>query len=552
VAQNRINWSDPRISPTVYEDMVAVLISRLHPEAQRIDGSGGDGGRDVQLPLQTGLEIFELKSFTGRMTATRRRQVEKSLRKAAEHNPKAWHLVVPINHNPAEIEWFRKATKDYPFACDWLGLDWLDGHMADHPELPRYYIEGSSDEIVRALIELNKEQAYLARGLPDAIDRITALTARLNELDPHYIFVLSASPIDGVKVAVVPRYPGAEKDRPIRVSAAFNFPDTDEGRAAAAALSDTVAYGTASEIAEEFVTRVAVDGIAGLDTVFNATKLTFGPGQDQASPIMPEIALRLTRGNGAVAFQFPLKLTGRTTGRQGGELTLADYAGVVDVTLRLDVPTRRFTVNYHFSVPKNVLPGALIPALRFLSGMSSGQFVAVLFSGQPVGPPVTSTQGLPPELNGYLQLASDLDEIQRKSSIYFPMPSSLSEEEQDNILIARQLLDGETVSAEWTSSKMTMPVKSLDGLRSLAEAEGQQIWARVPYVLNLEGNEYLIGYILRTHANARIPDWPTIPDGTAPETDIEVTLLPGADKTLTIKLLTVEELESSGDEDRQT
>jgi hypothetical protein len=61
--------------------MVAVLISRIHPEAQRIDGSGGDGGRDVQLPLPTGLEIFELKSFTGRMTATRRRQVEKSLKK---------------------------------------------------------------------------------------------------------------------------------------------------------------------------------------------------------------------------------------------------------------------------------------------------------------------------------------------------------------------------------------------------------------------------------------------------------------------------------------
>jgi hypothetical protein len=552
MTQNRINWSDPRISPTVYEDMVAVLISRLHPEAQRIDGSGGDGGRDVQLPLPTGLEIFELKSFTGRMAATRRRQVEKSLKKAAEHKPKAWHLVVPINPCPSEIEWFGRVTEGYLFACNWFGLDWLDGHMANHPELPRYYIEGSSDEIVRALIELNKEQAYLAGGLPDAIDRVTALTARLNELDPHYMFVLSTSPVDGVKVAVIPRYPGAEKDRPIRVSAAFNFPDTDEGRAAAAALSDTVAYGTASEIAEEFVTSVSVDGISGLDTVFNAAKVAFGPGQDQTSPVVPQIALRLTRESGAVGFQLPLKLTSRTTGLHGGELTLSDYADVVDVTMRLDVPTRRFTLNYHFSTPENVLPGALVPALRFLSGISSGQFVAVLFNGQPIGPPVTSTQILPSELNGYLRLATDLDEIQRKSGIYFPMPSSLSGEEQDNILIARQLVDGETVSGEWTSSKMTMPVKSLLGLRSLAEGEGQQIWARVPYVLNLEENEYPIGYILRTHASARIPDWPSIPDGTVPETDTEVTLLPGTDKTVTIKLLTIEELESNVDEDRQS
>jgi hypothetical protein len=158
MTQNRVNWSDPRISPAVYEDMISVLISRIHRAAQRVDGSGGDGGRDVQLPLPAGLEIFELKSFTGRMNSTRRRQVEKSLRRAAEHNPKAWHLVVPINHSPSEIEWFRKATEKYSFACDWLGLDWLDGHMATHPELRRYYIEGSSDEIVRALRELNKSK----------------------------------------------------------------------------------------------------------------------------------------------------------------------------------------------------------------------------------------------------------------------------------------------------------------------------------------------------------------------------------------------------------
>lgn len=61
-----------------------------------------------------------------------------------------------------------------------------------------------------------------------------------------------------------------------------------------------------------------------------------------------------------------------------------------------------------------------------------------------------------------------------------------------------------------------------------------------------------IGYVLRTHASARIPEWPTIADDTAPETEIEVTLLPGADKTVTIKLLTVDELESSGNEDRQS
>ena len=84
--------------------MVSVLIGRLHPESQRIDGSGGDGGRDVQVPTGNGLVIFELKSFTGRMRASRRRQVEASLVRASQHKPAEWRLVVPIDPTPGELE----------------------------------------------------------------------------------------------------------------------------------------------------------------------------------------------------------------------------------------------------------------------------------------------------------------------------------------------------------------------------------------------------------------------------------------------------------------
>ena len=544
MAQNRLDWSDPRISTAVYEDMVAVLISRLHPEAQRIDGSGGDGGRDVQLPLPSGLEIFELKSFTGRMTSTRRRQAKRSLKKAAEHSPVAWHLVVPIDLNPNELKWFENITNGYQFPCDWLGKTWLDGHLANHPELPRYYIEGSSDEIVEALRELNKEQAYLGGGLPDAVERITALTTRLNELDPHYMFVFSASPVEGIKVAVLPRYPGAEKDRPIRIDASFSFPDTEEGRAAAAALSDTVAYGAPSTVSGDFVTNVIVDGIPGLGT-FGAAQLAFGPAQNQQATSAPEIALRLVDEDGAVVLQLPLKVVGRNAGIQGGDLALMDYAGVVNVIIRLDVQTHQFTLNYRFAPPDKMLPGALMPALRFLSGIHSGLNMTVLFDGQPTGPPVSATQTPPPELAGYTRLATDLDEIQRKSGVYFPMPSSLSADEQDDILVANQLLAEKIVSREWTSSKMTLPAKSLDGLAELAAGEVRQLWVRLPYTLSLEGQDYPLGYVLRTHATAKIKDWPTLSAETEPDVEIEITILPGSDKTVTMKLVTAEELEAS-------
>jgi len=61
MTQNRINWSDPRISPAVYEDMVAVLISRLHPEAQRIDGSGGDGAAMFSFPCRRDSKYLNLR-----------------------------------------------------------------------------------------------------------------------------------------------------------------------------------------------------------------------------------------------------------------------------------------------------------------------------------------------------------------------------------------------------------------------------------------------------------------------------------------------------------
>ena len=157
---SRIKWDE---AAHVYEDMVSCLLSLLHPESRRIDGAGGDGGRDVRFPMPDGEHIFELKSFTGRMTKGRRPQVIRSLSRAAEFRPKSWSLVVPIDHTPGEDRWFQGLQEGVKFPIDWLGKTWLDARIAERPFLPKYFLEGVNDKVVELLRELNSEQAAMSR-----------------------------------------------------------------------------------------------------------------------------------------------------------------------------------------------------------------------------------------------------------------------------------------------------------------------------------------------------------------------------------------------------
>jgi hypothetical protein len=160
-----VNWK--QVPQPVYDDMVSTLLNREHPMVERIDGVGGDGGRDVQIRENGQLHIFELKSFTGPVSAQRpkrRSQVERSLAKAATHNPNSWSLVVPIDPNPDELAWFDRLRAHYPFPLHWLGKTWLDDRMASYPDLDRYFLHDGDNEVVAVLRELGQEQAALAGG----------------------------------------------------------------------------------------------------------------------------------------------------------------------------------------------------------------------------------------------------------------------------------------------------------------------------------------------------------------------------------------------------
>ena len=152
----RVDFS--RLSSKQYEDMISVLLSRIR-QTHRVDGSGGDGGRDCYFSDENGTDVYELKSFLGRMNDVRRHQVVRSLQRALKGSPRTWSLVVPIDATPKEQEWFDSlASATTTTTLTWLDKTWLEEQLAAHPDIGRYFA-GASEEAVQILKDIAREDA---------------------------------------------------------------------------------------------------------------------------------------------------------------------------------------------------------------------------------------------------------------------------------------------------------------------------------------------------------------------------------------------------------
>ncbi len=316
-----IRWDD--LEPRKYEDMVSVLLSRLHPDAQHIDGKGGDGGRDVQIVSQQEAQIneaFELKSFTGRMNKHRRRQVSNSLKRAATLEPARWTLVVPIDPTPAELDWFRKLGTGYRFPIKWRGKTWLDEKMSAFPDIRRYYVEGAKDEVFRLLLQLHKEQAKVT-DLHDAAVRFRTLYEHLNEIDPQYRYEMStvtagvdswpsdvvfSVKLGDVRFDAYPKYLGAANDRPVSIR--FTLALEPEDRM----IRDALGYGLDVSIPKRVISGVTIDAPAGLGGSFTEAELNLSPTNTRLDQPVT-VPVDIMDGSKLIA-SCPVHFTERTAG----------------------------------------------------------------------------------------------------------------------------------------------------------------------------------------------------------------------------------------------
>jgi transcriptional regulator with XRE-family HTH domain len=174
------------LAPREYEEMVSVLLSREW-QTHRVDGSGGDGGQDCYFSDDDGTDAYELKSFTGRMTQSRRRQVKRSLARAMEREPRSWTLVAPIDPTPSEQAWFDSLQASVSSRLDWKGWTWLEEKLAQYPDVTRSFSGATEpstkfeeitdpdrihtrEDFARALNELKRHSGMSIKGVAQRAD----------------------------------------------------------------------------------------------------------------------------------------------------------------------------------------------------------------------------------------------------------------------------------------------------------------------------------------------------------------------------------------------
>ena len=485
----KIQWND--FEPQGYEDMVSVLLSRLHPNAQRIDGKGGDGGRDVQIvDGQDGpiTHAFELKSFTGRMNAGRRSQVKSSLKRAASLRPARWTLVVPIDPTPAEDTWFRELRKDYPFPIEWYGKTWLDEKMSAFPDIRRYFLEGTSDEVVRLLRELQKEQAIVT-DVPDAMGRLRTLRERLNEIDPHYRYELSTGkeaadgrPTDVVfavgfcdmRVDVYPKYLGATKDRPVTVNVKI-LVDTDDE-----VVQNALNYGLEATIPPQMVDSVTVDAPLGLAGDFTETELTLIPINSLDEPVTLSLDIM---DRDMILASLPVHLTERTSGLRGSTLTGADSTGWLQARIKVNVETKGLEAKFWLT-PQSTMPEALLPLFRWVDACKPPHHLRFRWQG-----------GLEPRIeirkpcladDSLSRIVEALAYLQKRCGIPWEMSPSLTLEEGQQILATATMLKEETIDFTWKSWNLRLG-HSKPALKELMDGSSRAFLSRQDVRIESEG-----------------------------------------------------------------
>jgi hypothetical protein len=462
-----LNWDQ---DPKRAERGIQMLLKRKFPGLRSLDGAGGDGGRDAQLITSDGRTVFEVKSF-GRLTSSRRRQAERSLRQAVESAPgmTRWVLVIPMNMTPArpgvrssEEQWFDEELPKLAAGVDldWWGLDWLDDQVAQNMDIQRY-IEGVDGQLLQRAAEFNMERDVLAGGVEDLRSRISNLQRRVDEISPFW--TLDFAVRDGVQMTTLrAKVDDAPVLDPITITPTFTFrtDDADE-EALRQQFERTLAFGGSIDLPAGYVTELEIDASDEARLLFRTgdpatSEFSVLTTREQLDPPIRCTYQVLDDADGVLE-QFHVFFRERTAGARGVTLFGGDAAGVANFDVAVprpaQVPGPGETVDIGAAHMNLELPEAvagydvdsLLPVLRTLTAAIEGTQIRLQLPGlgNITGGPVE----VPPfaNLGSLSQVVTDLHRIGEDAGSVLRFPANLTVGEVKELRSVVRQLDGESV-----------------------------------------------------------------------------------------------------------
>jgi hypothetical protein len=528
---------------------MSILLFQERPMAWRRRPSQGDGGLDVAEPNPDGYHVYQIKGFTGSMTSSRRKQVDKSLQRILD-DPRldrpvtGWSLVVPMDQTSEDEAWFRPLTAHAPFPCDWKGQLFWDSEATKHANVIDYWLrdgKGRLEGKVRDLQHLLDQPGTPLRAV-DIGGKLEDLRAAINRDDPHYRYEFSTSAAtpqvrhepglvmtravqlgDGgwLSTDVYARYPQATEDAPIHGSMRIVVPRGTKqpgSRSLEADLHAFLDFGRGLELPEGTIQDLVVRAPAGLSReaatgagVLGAAYLTeFRPHDDR---------FQVVDDTGMAIAKTTVRMTAATGGQRGIEVAGVDKGGAFDVRIQLmdaedqERSRARLTVSGRDFV--GVPVRHLLPGLRVMDALHAPH---ELVWRPEFGPVILGRVPLPPEPviqlpAGHLRLVEAMSVIQEHTSIPIVMPDELASEEVVDILTTARLLRDGVVSSTWTTGTLVLRPEAPDDALDAIGPDGALLFDGDEWVVTIGQVSVPLGPCYRVFFHPRVAEVQELEDG---------------------------------------
>ncbi|AZM87595.1 hypothetical protein [Streptomyces sp. W1SF4] len=419
------------------------------------------------------VRIYQLKYFPDGFPGSsqgRRAGIKRSFKKALEHDPDDWVLVVPCALTLSERAYVQDlgAGAERP-RIRVLDRAWLDDKLALHADLESSFVR---DDLREAARDYRAELAFLAGGTDDIAQRVGALGRRIDRLDLHWSIDVAYR--NGAVVQTLrPKHPRAQQVSPIYFTVRGHFKDADPGLTAA--VRRVVGFGTAEELIlpASAIQELSVHGpewlrIDGENAEVRMEPLSPAPGQGQS------VELVFLDGSGAVRSVHEGTVRAMGKGQLGSSLDLA-FTGLRLTFCHADDASVPTAASCAVDLTGLSCPDAL-QALDIYGQVMEGSAFRLRLNGEELAAGTFPGAGLTQEDRERLArlrlTVEDLHVVQQHARHHFSVPSELRPADRVLLRIARLLIEGHCVANPFLAS-LSIELNGQDSpvLRALSRAE---------------------------------------------------------------------------------